>query len=129
MAKKVKDHDLEINNFKSRDSLDNVFQPIQTEQMPSNTAHLERLLEEVYSKKDIELKTELNTAEIIALTQLDAYARRFKSPIAKFVSMRFKELNVSKKRQGRKEFVQVSKSMQPSVDFEMPEPRSRFLGK
>jgi len=128
MGKIKKNHEEIVKEYKT-DPLDNVFQPIQSESIPSPTAHLERLLEEVYSTKNINLKTDLTDRTIIALVQLDAFAQKFNSPLAKLVSKNFKELSVSKKRKGRSEFVQVSRAMQPSLEIEAPEPRSRLLGK
>lgn len=128
MGKLKKNHDEVINDFKT-DPLDHVMTPIQAESIPSPTAHLERLLEEVYSTKNINVKTDLTERQILALLKLDAYGKKFKSPLALFVSKNFKELSVSKKRKGRQEFVQVSKAMQPNLEMDIPEPRSRLLGK
>ena len=59
---------------------------------------------------------------------MELFAKRFHSPVMKFVAKSFKEHRVSHKRQGRKEFVAVTRSLSPSYDPMQPKIKGRLLG-
>lgn len=75
------------------------------------------LLQEIYSKKDIEMKSELNDSLIQAVTKGLLYADHFRVPIVSDLCNKLLELRVSKNRGGRKEFVDMARSMNAN-DFD-----------
>jgi hypothetical protein len=65
----------------------------------------DKVLEILLDRKDINLKTELNDKEILEIARLEVLSTKINSPsLASFLS-KFKELRVSKDRQGRKEII------------------------
>ena len=75
------------------------------------------MLEQTYSKDDIELKTDLNVNLINALARGKLYAKTFQSSLMADLCQTVMELRVSNKRQGRKEFSEIARSHN-SVDEE-----------
>jgi hypothetical protein len=91
----------------------------------------EKMVDEVYSKEDVELKTRLNQAEIIAIAKGQVYADVFKAPIIADLCNKIMILKISKDGLGRKEFVDIAKSMmapQPEMMQAQTIPE-RLLGK
>jgi len=70
-----------------------------------------KLLEEIYSRKDIEMKTDLDIGLVKALTKGQLFASKYKSQLVEDLTNRLMVLLVSKGRQGRKEFIEMSKAM------------------
>jgi hypothetical protein len=86
-----------------------------------------KLLEEIYSKQDIELKTDLTMPLVKAVTKGQLFAEKYQSKLMSDLTNRLMILLVSNKRQGRKEFIEMSKSLNSAE--EMPVTMSeRLLG-
>lgn len=83
-----------------------------------NDKHLEKIIEEIYSTDNIEVKTDLNENEIRAITKGQLYAEKYKCNIVDNLCNKLMILKVSNKRMGRKEFKEISQSMQPSYPEE-----------
>lgn len=100
------------------------------ESEPVNVAeeHLLKIIDETYSKNDIELKTDLNQKQINALTKAEIFAKRYNCSIMEELRNSHMILLVSKDRKGRKEFTDIAKGMQPAVDDGLPDLKKRFLG-
>jgi hypothetical protein len=94
-------------------------------------AHLLKMLDLVYSKDDIELKTDLNTPQITAISKGLIYAGRYNCSIMAELCRNVMTLSVSKNRKGRDEFVSVAKSMQQPqfVEDARPSLKERLMGK
>lgn len=75
---------------------------------PSDSKYLELLVEEIYSTKDIDLKTDLTQDQINAVAKMDSFADFFEIPMLKAFGDKFLRLQVSKDRQSRKEFTQIA---------------------
>jgi len=57
---------------------------------------------------DINLKTELSDKEILEISKLEVLGDRINSGVLNDFLLKFKELRVSKNRQGRKEFIMAN---------------------
>lgn len=130
MSKVKRDHDQEIEAFKENtpksDPMANLFQQPINQSGSVETEHLKEVVKQAYSKKDIQLKTDLNPFQIQIMTRMSLYQKRFKSNVMKTALDTFMQLSVSKKRLGRKEFVQVAQSLSPQPQVE-PSPIKRRL--
>ena len=104
-------------------------EPQQTQSV--NDEHLLKIIDETYSKKDIELKTELNQRQVNAITKAQLYGERYNCQIVKDLAQNHMILLVSKDRKGRKEFSEIARSMQAPSMFEEIQPtlKTRLLGK
>ena len=68
------------------------------------------ITKEIYSTKNLELKTELNDRQIMAFSQARAFAKMYGVPLlAEFVK-NISKYSKSKNRKGRKEFTDISKA-------------------
>ena len=65
----------------------------------------EKILQILLESKDINLKTELSDTEILEISKLQVISNSIVSPSLDLFLLNFKELRVSKNRQGRKEIV------------------------
>ena len=89
--------------------LENVFDKrvtdadVQQEQADMNSQASSKAL---IDKKDIEVKTELNSSEITAMSKLLLIAERHNAPIIGRYLENLMTLKISHKRQGRREFIQ-----------------------
>ena len=128
MSKNHRDHDKEIEAFETKqvDPMNNLFSPVQQVGNSVETEHLKEIVRQSYSKKDIQLKTDLTATQIEILTRMSLYQKRYKSKVMQTVLNSFMELRVSFKRQGRKEFIQVAQSFTPQPQIE-PNPVKRRL--
>ena len=108
------------------DPLDAILNPNRQE-TSVETEHMKEMFRMIYSKKDIQLKTDLNPAQILAITKMNIYGDTFGIRIAKEITRTFMELAVSKSRMGRKEFTEISKAVQ-STSQEPPTIQERLLG-
>ena len=107
---------------------DSLFAPLSTEpQLTAKELHQLQLLEEIYSKNDIEMKTDLTVDLVKSLTKGQLFAERYGSKLMKNLTDRLMYLLVSKGRQGRKEFIEMSKSFN-SVEDVAPTLSERLLG-
>ena len=104
--------------------LENVFDKRVTEEQvkqqmyeESNKNDSGRLLD----KKDVEVKTELNDVEIVTISKLLFVADRYDVPVIKNFVDNIMTLKISRKRQGRREFIQGlhadERSQQPNEGF------------
>jgi hypothetical protein len=73
-----------------------------------------KIIKELFSKKDIDLKTELTHEQIADLCVLLHFSDRCKSKAMKAFANNFMKLQVSKKRQGRGEFIKAIHGYQDS---------------
>ncbi len=94
---------------------------------------LNAFAKEIYSKKDIQLKTELNMSQIMSFSKAILFADRYKNPILPKWVKNMMELLVSKGRSGRKELVNISSAMVAGATMN-PEPQrpsmsERLFGK
>ena len=89
-----------------------------------------KIIEEVFSKKDIEVKTDINDPQVIAFSKGKLYANRYNSEIVKeFVDL-LSVYSVSKGRKSRKEFKEISVALNSMTSAEEePRIRDRLLGK
>ena len=69
------------------------------------------IVDEIYSKKNIELKTELNDRQVMVFSQAKSFARRYKIPLLKELVKNYSEYAISKNRKGRNEFREIAKAM------------------
>ena len=69
-----------------------------------------KVTDEIYSTEDIELKTELNDRQVLAFASATVFADKFDIPILHDIVNRISVYAVSNKRQGRKEFADISKA-------------------
>jgi uncharacterized protein with von Willebrand factor type A (vWA) domain len=128
MAKQKRDHNKEIEAFQqpSFDPMQNLFTPTQNGGNVAETEHLKEIVRQAYSKKDIQLKSDLTARQIDILTRMSLYQQLFKSQVMAKMTNTFMQLRVSHKRLGRKEFVQVAQSFTPQPTVE-PSPIKRRL--
>ena len=89
--------------------------------------HLELMLQEAYSKKNIEMKTELTAKQVSVFAKGRLYARTFNCSILNDLIEDTMVLLVSKGRAGRKEWTQMAKSYGDDP-IDMGGIRSRLLG-
>ena len=90
------------------------------------------ITKEIYSTKNLELKTELNDNQIMAFSQARAFAKKYSVPLlAEFVK-NISKYSISKGRKGRKEFTDISKAnlqLASGEDRETQSIPSRLLGR
>ena len=88
-----------------------------------------KIIDEVFSKEDIEVKTDLNNQQIVAFSKGKLYSDRFKSPLIGKLVDHLAIYSVSKDRKSRKEFTEISKALNSMTnDEENPRIRDRLLG-
>ena len=68
-------------------------------------------MKEIFSTKNIEMKTDLSQRQINAITRGMIYAKEFKSRLMQDLVMRMMRLMVSKGRKGRAEFIQMTQQL------------------
>ena len=72
--------------------------------------HLDKIFDLIYSADNIELKTDLTPPLILAITKMQMYSEFYKIPVAEQIVQKFMKLCLSKNRQSRKEFTEISRS-------------------
>lgn len=72
-----------------------------------------KIVQELFTSKDINLKTHLSDNEIKLITRLKMIGHIFDIKDMSLLTLEFKELRVSKERMGRMELI---KALQPSED-------------
>ena len=105
-----------------------IFSERQEPQESYSEKYKEKLVQEVFSKEDAELKSDLNDAEIIALTKADIFAEYYDSSLIEKLKRSFLLLKVSKKRQGRGEFVKIAQAVIAPQQEEQPTIPERLFG-
>lgn len=89
-----------------------------------------KIIDEVYSTENIEVKTELNEAQITTFTRAKLYHKKFGSKLILELVNELAIYSVSNGRKGRKEFTEISKALN-SREAEETDPRirERLLGR
>jgi phosphatidate phosphatase APP1 len=80
--------------------------------------HLQMAINEVYSKKNIELKTDLSDNLIKAIARGKLYYKQYGITIVKDLVNEIMMLRVSRNRLGRTEFTKIVQSMNSFSDIE-----------
>lgn len=70
----------------------------------------DKVVNEIYNKDDIALKTELNDKQIIAFSRCNVFARRYNISIISDIVNELSLHSVSRNRKGRKEFENIAKA-------------------
>lgn len=102
-----------------------------TDVINGDNEYLGKIVEEVYSVEDIEVKTDLNQAQIDAYSLAQEFHARYNVPVLEGVVKRRMVLAVSKGRKGRKEFARIASSIYAmnSVEPENKGILPRLIGK
>ena len=82
------------------------------------------ITKEIYSTKNLELKTELNDKQIMAFSQARAFAKIYKVPLLATFVRNISLYSISKNRKGRKEFSDISKANLQMAGADEKEPSS-----
>jgi len=102
---------------------------IQIENQPSETdMWMKEVSNQIFSKTDVEVKSDLNTAQINALTKGKLFAETFNVSIMDRLCYWQMLLPISKNRGSRKEFADISKNMHPDNQEMQPTLKTRLLG-
>ena len=103
---------------------------LEEKQEPSlREQNMAKLLEEIYSTNNIDIKTDLNQRQVNAITKGKLFASNFNCKIMMDLCNLHETLLISKNRLGRKEFIEVSKATLTTQDYEQPiGVRERLLG-
>lgn len=97
------------NDIKNLDLLENVFDKRVTDEQIQDERNKEESRNDsgrLLDKKDVEVKTELNDAEIVTISKLRFMAERYKIPVLKDFTDNLMLLKISRNRKGRGEFIQ-----------------------
>lgn len=114
-------------NKKIHDPLDSLLESVESEQVNVETEHLKEMFRMIYSKDNIEVKTDLTPSQVLSITKLVTYGDMFGINVAHHIARVFMELSVSKNRLGRKEFTEISKATQAAQN-EQPTVTERLFG-
>jgi len=92
--------------------------------------HLKKMFDEIYSKADVEVKTDINAAQIIALSKGLIYAGRYKNTMMAELCQTVMTLSISKDRKSRGEFTKIAQGVtSPQMPIEeRPTLRRRLMG-
>ena len=91
--------------------------------------YLLKIISEIYSKDNVEVKTDINAKQINAITKGLLFAERYKCNIMKSLCNNIMTLSISKDRKSRKEFTEISKSISTPYEEESePTLRKRLIG-
>lgn len=69
-----------------------------------------KVTDEIFSKKSIQLKTDLNDKQILAFASASVFARKYKRPLLASIVKELSLYSVSRNRKGRKEFENIAKA-------------------
>lgn len=93
----------------------------------------EKMIDQAFSSENMSMRSELNQKQIYAVLKLQLFADKYQSSMVHDLTNNFLQLQVSKGRQGRKEFKEMAQSIfyEQNQGFGMPPTGigSRFLGK
>jgi len=85
------------------------------------------VVDEVFSVNNIDMKTDLNQRQINAITKGKLFANQFNCKIMMDLCNLHETLLISKSRAGRKEFIELTKSV-TNNDQDTPTIKERLLG-
>lgn len=102
--------------------------PINEGDSSARDEYLLKIIDEVYSKDNIEVKTDLNVKQINAITKGKIFSQRYKCNLLNNLCDNIMVLSVSKDRKSRKEFTEISKSINSPQEEELPTLGRRLLG-
>ena len=86
-----------------------------------------KVVDEVFSVNNIDMKTDLNQRQINAITKGKLFASQFNCQIMMDLCNLHETLLISKSRAGRKEFIELTKSV-TNNDQDTPTIKERLLG-
>jgi len=93
----------------------------------------EKMIDQAFSIENMTMRTELNQKQINMVLKLEMFAKHYKSDFVATLSNLFMQLQVSKGRQGRKEFKEMAQSILYQDQGMMGMPPmgigGRFMGK
>ena len=89
---------------------------------------MQEVSKQIFSKVDVEVKSDLNAAQINALTKGKLFAETFNVSIMDRLCYWQMLLPISKNRGSRKEFADISKNMHPDNSEMTPTLKQRLLG-
>lgn len=89
-------------------------------------ATLEKALEQLFTKRDMALKSDISQRQVMALARGLIFAKRYKSSSMRSLIDNILELSVSKKREGRRELVRIMQSATQDDD-KVEQLKSRLL--
>ena len=87
-----------------------------------------KVVDEVFSTNNIDMKTDLNQRQINAITKGKLFANQFNCQIMMDLCNLHETLLISKSRAGRKEFIELTKSVTNTEDAGTPSIKDRLLG-
>lgn len=99
-------------NDKTPPSINALFNPNQFDVKTQEDKHIETYFKEAYSKKNIGMKTDLNMRQIIAHSKGRIFTKHFKCQLMGQLCNHIEILSVSKNRQGRKEWIELTRQVQ-----------------
>ena len=79
---------------------------------------MQEVSKQIFSKDNIEVKTDINTTQINALTKGLLFAKTFNVSIMKDLCNTIMVLSVSKNRMGRKEFTEIAKTFNADTEID-----------
>ena len=79
---------------------------------------MQEVSKQIFSKDNIEVKTDINTSQINALTKGLLFAKTYNVSLMKDLCDTIMVLSVSKDRRGRKEFTDIAKTFNADIDIE-----------
>lgn len=108
---------------------ENLFsQPMDTTQQQTLAEQIKmKVVDEVFSVNNIDMKTDLNQRQINAITKGKLFANQFNCQIMMDLCNLHETLLISKSRAGRKEFIELTKSV-TNNDQDAPSIKERLLG-
>lgn len=103
MDNKFKAEDLDLNEILLGEQKEESPQPSQRE------LFLDKMIGEIFSTKDIDLKTDINDKQVLVFSRAKIYAKTFNMPLVMEFCDSIKILSISKGRKSRGELVDVTK--------------------
>jgi hypothetical protein len=91
---------------------------IEQEQENRKDMWMQEVSKQIFSKDNIEVKTDLNTNQINALTKGLLFAETFNVSLMERLCNTIMVLSVSKDRKGRKEFTEIAKTFQNETELD-----------
>lgn len=107
---------------------DNVVSSLQ--QRNAQVEVFDKVTDEIFSKKSIQLKTDLNDRQILAFSSASVFARKYKRPLLASLVRELSIYSVSRGRKGRKEFENIAKAnLGMSIEDDRRSIPDRLLGR
>lgn len=101
----------------NKDPFGSAITPIE-EKTSTESDYKEKMLSLIYDTSNINVKTDLNQEQILALARLELFAEYHNIPLLKKFAQTFKELQISKDRKGRQEATQILAATQSMAGLE-----------